>query len=109
MRVECSLLRVGVYACAFSKKWDHSCCQILKGACDPRGASGWLPEAYTHHVSLGAVSMFQSFQGPLNGMLVTANTEQMKYDPRPRRPGAATREEPANSPHPFQIHETERE
>lgn len=89
MRVECSLLVVGVYACAFSKKWDHSCRQILKGACDPREASDWLPQAYTQPVSLGAVGMFQSFQGPLNRMLVTANIEQMKCDPRPRRPGAS--------------------
>ena len=41
--VECSLFRVGFYACTFSKKGDHSCRQILKGTYDSRGASDQLP------------------------------------------------------------------
>lgn len=46
--------------------------RFLKKGWDLRGTC--LTSIHMQHVPLGAVGMFQTFQAPLNKMLVTANT-----------------------------------
>lgn len=66
---EYSLLRVA--SCAFSKEKDLGCHQSLKGGLGSRGTC--LASICIQRVPLGAVGTFQTFQAPLNKMLLTAN------------------------------------